>query len=439
MAARPLPAARIDRRNTASRPAADALAGTLARSVRRRLLARVTYPHLKAVQGKYAKETEAFGHDFTEPVANVVAMLSHVEDTLRQSAAADVSVIPQIATRLGAPASQDRSAWQSLIGRWLALLNEHYFGDAPPSLDVAGHPRPPYPGPLKAGALPVTPANKLTKGYEIWLRWRLAAEPVARDVGAQQFKTEVSISSGRLHRAPPADGAPGVPVDTGASVTWFHGSGWEIFALSHDGHLHMSSHLVGKRHHSSLLNAKDVAAAGEMKVRDGTIVALTPKTGHYQAGPRQMLQVLHHLTKSGADLHGAALLAHDDKPIAKDAAAWWEQSGRTNYEQGKTKAAQAWYAGRYGDDAIAPALGGSDRDVRKALKQLFPTEHWQPVTTEGEKDLPAPLNIAPRPKPKPIAANGDTGAGAGIPWGLSSDYTVSELDLALRRAVGLRS
>jgi len=227
------------------------------------------------------------------------------------------------------------------------------------------------------------------------------------------------VDSGRLVRA------SGRRVDTKDSVTWFKGLGWEIFVLSHTGQLHMASHLVGRRHHSSLLGlhaatvaggtgARDAASAGEMLVRDGKIQQLSTKTGHYQSGAEQLRNIVHTLVKRGADLSGTVLLDYAGAVVSNDARTWWTTTGERAYETSKTDYAMAWYTREYSRAAINMAVQSlgwnfvpvgaqwmwrkpdgnyaTAKDVRKALKAAFP-RHFDPEATYGQANIATPVSL----------------------------------------------
>jgi len=90
----------------------------------------------------------------------------------------------------------------------------------------------------------------------------------------------------------------GKPLDTQWMVTAFSGPGYGIYVMSREGHIHVSSHAVGYRHHSSLLAGTAVAGAGEMMVSSGMLTFLSNKSGHYKPTLLMLLQVLHELQDS---------------------------------------------------------------------------------------------------------------------------------------------
>lgn len=84
-------------------------------------------------------------------------------------------------------------------------------------------------------------------------------------------------------------------LDTAGMVTHFSGPGFAIYVMSREGNLHVSSHSVGHRHHSSLLAGGAVSGAGELKVSKGRLVWISNKSGHYCPDVFHLLQILHSL------------------------------------------------------------------------------------------------------------------------------------------------
>jgi hypothetical protein len=117
--------------------------------------------------------------------------------------------------------------------------------------------------------------------------WEKSKATVAYDKDlAQQEATRVQIDAGRFLLP------DGKPVDTRDMVTAAMGPGYAIYVVSGEGHLHLTSHATGKRHHSSLLAGRDVACAGELKVTLGTLEWIGNKSGHYEPIPCYMAQIL---------------------------------------------------------------------------------------------------------------------------------------------------
>lgn len=106
--------------------------------------------------------------------------------------------------------------------------------------------------------------------------------------------TMVHFDQGHLFK----DEACTKPLDTKKMVTHFSGPGKAIFVMGRTGNIHVSSHSVGYRHHSSLLAGTDVAGAGEIEVDKGTLKWISNKSGHYAPSVVHMVQTLHQLQKN---------------------------------------------------------------------------------------------------------------------------------------------
>ena len=130
------------------------------------------------------------------------------------------------------------------------------------------------------------------------------------------------------------------PFDTTDMVTHFSGPGHAIYVMSYGGNIHVTSHKVGWRHHSSLLAGVAVAGAGEIRAdRNGVITWISNKSGHYAPQIDHFLQVLHQLQKKGVNLaipvrvHNAT--AHVTYPSVQ---AWMVQlasQGLPTYEEAR--------------------------------------------------------------------------------------------------------
>ncbi len=95
----------------------------------------------------------------------------------------------------------------------------------------------------------------------------------------------------------------GKPFDTAGASTHWGGDGRAIFVMDSQGNLYASSdHVVGEFHHSSFLAGGPVAGAGEIVVRDGRVILITDRSGHYQPPPQYLQQVLDQLESQGVDV-----------------------------------------------------------------------------------------------------------------------------------------
>lgn len=101
--------------------------------------------------------------------------------------------------------------------------------------------------------------------------------------------------------------ASGNPFDTGCKETGFKGKGWAIYVVDFDGQFYAESHILNEFHHSSFLAGAPVQAAGELAVDNGRLVGLTNKTGHYKAGPPELVRALEILQQSGVNLSSVAI------------------------------------------------------------------------------------------------------------------------------------
>ncbi len=77
--------------------------------------------------------------------------------------------------------------------------------------------------------------------------------------------------------------------------------GWAIFVVAPSGAIFTNSHTVGRFHHSSFLAGGPIKAAGEWLVKDGKILAISDKTGHYKNGAAHLAAFLAQLHAGGAD------------------------------------------------------------------------------------------------------------------------------------------
>ena len=89
---------------------------------------------------------------------------------------------------------------------------------------------------------------------------------------------------------------------TGDKRTAFSGAGWAIYVVDHDNNFYSNTHIVNEFHHSSFMSGCPVQAAGELCVNQGTLIAITNKTGHYKAGTAELTRTLFLMKRGGVDL-----------------------------------------------------------------------------------------------------------------------------------------
>lgn len=86
-----------------------------------------------------------------------------------------------------------------------------------------------------------------------------------------------------------------------------------MFVLDGEKHFYAAKPSLkdGKwKHHSSLADGACILGAGEMEVKNGKIVSISQRSGHYHPDPEQVLNVLDVLKESGVDLSQVRLYAY---------------------------------------------------------------------------------------------------------------------------------
>ncbi len=99
----------------------------------------------------------------------------------------------------------------------------------------------------------------------------------------------------------------GALADTRGERTHFSGEGYAIFVEDADGEIYIGSHVKGERHHSGFLAGGNVDAAGEMVIRNGKLIEIKDKSGHYHPSKRHILKLLQTLHLKGVDLAGVSV------------------------------------------------------------------------------------------------------------------------------------
>ncbi len=83
--------------------------------------------------------------------------------------------------------------------------------------------------------------------------------------------------------------------------------GHAIYVMDDQGNLYASNyHEVGQFHHSSFLGGKPVAGAGHITVKDGEVVMMDNKSGHYTPGKEFADRVKNELIRQGVQLKPGA-------------------------------------------------------------------------------------------------------------------------------------
>lgn len=82
------------------------------------------------------------------------------------------------------------------------------------------------------------------------------------------------------------------PLSTAEMSTVFSGKGFGIWVISEKGKLYVGNHVKGLVHHSSFLSGANVMCGGEMWARNGKILLVTAKSGHYNPGTEHLAWAL---------------------------------------------------------------------------------------------------------------------------------------------------
>lgn len=89
-----------------------------------------------------------------------------------------------------------------------------------------------------------------------------------------------------------------------------------IFVIDANGQFYAGSHTIGKFHHSSFLGGAAIMGAGEIQTnKEGRIIGLSNKSGHYQPSKEQIFNTLKVLEKAGIDLSTVKFTEHTDKGL----------------------------------------------------------------------------------------------------------------------------
>jgi len=99
-----------------------------------------------------------------------------------------------------------------------------------------------------------------------------------------------------------ATDAGGETYDTTEESTVFSGKGWAIFVMAPDDTVYAHSHVADEFHHSSFLAGAPIKCGGEIRIEQGAIKEITPKTGHYRAGAAELKQFLLFCQQNGVRL-----------------------------------------------------------------------------------------------------------------------------------------
>lgn len=94
----------------------------------------------------------------------------------------------------------------------------------------------------------------------------------------------------------------GSPFSTQELSTVFSGRGFAIWVLSKKNRFYAASHVKGVFHHSSFMSGEHVKCGGEMVVRDGRLLLLTGKSGHYKPAIENLVYAVRIMRDGGVPL-----------------------------------------------------------------------------------------------------------------------------------------
>jgi hypothetical protein len=120
-----------------------------------------------------------------------------------------------------------------------------------------------------------------------------------------QQVTYLDDAGREAYRVIPRDGklvdVNGLPFDTAAgSSAHLGGGGRAIYVMDEQGNVYASNfHGVGEFHHSSFMGGKPVSGAGELEVRNGEVIGITDRSGHYTPSQAMTRQTVERLRAQG--------------------------------------------------------------------------------------------------------------------------------------------
>ena len=115
---------------------------------------------------------------------------------------------------------------------------------------------------------------------------------------------------------------------TGIESTMHSGAGWAIFVMDKNNTIYAGSHIAGEFHHSSFLGGNYVSSAGEIAVRNGKLVAITCRSGHYRPDPKNMIYFLNSLNDRKVNLKNVPIQLNEGPPRFCDAFEALKNNGR---------------------------------------------------------------------------------------------------------------
>ncbi|MCE0724368.1 MULTISPECIES: hypothetical protein [Legionella] len=128
----------------------------------------------------------------------------------------------------------------------------------------------------------------------------------------------------------------GEPVNTSGMIS--HGKrGYAAFTLNANGELYIFAHNEGIDHiaHSSMTAGSPVVAAGEIKIENGVLKAITTHSGHYRPSLFNLYRALEYFSHNKVDISQAVAVTFTNpslKNVESKAVTMWMPSPVTRFE-----------------------------------------------------------------------------------------------------------
>jgi hypothetical protein len=90
-------------------------------------------------------------------------------------------------------------------------------------------------------------------------------------------------------------------------------------------------HKEGMQHHSGLLSGQPVLFAGEIGVKNGELIKITTRSGHYRPREKELVDFLSVLSAQGVSLKNVAIKDDEGGQIAPDAEVYLKRHAQKKY------------------------------------------------------------------------------------------------------------
>lgn len=151
--------------------------------------------------------------------------------------------------------------------------------------------------PLKTVAMQAVYIGEHLPGHPVW-RWQNGPKESVRYLKDTELPDyELTLFNGKIYDS------SGRPFDTTNAKSVHSGTGRAIYVMDEHGKIYASlEQKAGHFHHSSLAQGKPVAAAGELEVLEGELIAISDNSGHYKPDRIYSDQALMIFHERGVDM-----------------------------------------------------------------------------------------------------------------------------------------